>query len=88
MNNPEPKNPSEASSEALVGMVVVFRAFGICKDEARVAMIELMRRKEAGDEFDFEAMIKQKLAELPKSMLDPEIINVMNSIASFGGFSK
>jgi hypothetical protein len=88
MSDPEPKDPSEASSEALVGMVVAFRALGICKEEARAAMIELMRRKENGDEFDFEAMIKQKFDELPKSMLDPETLNLMNSLATFGGFSK
>lgn len=84
MSDSEHKEPHEASSEALVGMVVAFRALGVAKEEARAAMIELMRRREEGDEFDFESMIKEKINALPKSVLDPDTVKTLSGIAMFG----
>jgi hypothetical protein len=63
----ESKEYKEFSSEALAAVVVAYRALGICKDDARNAMIELARRKEAGDTFDVEAFVQERLVEVPKT---------------------
>jgi len=43
----------------LASMVIIHRSLGAYKEEAKLCMIELMKRKAAGDEFDFEKYIKE-----------------------------
>jgi hypothetical protein len=75
---------SEPTSQSLAAIVVAYRILGICKDEAKSSMIELMKRKENGDEFDFELYISEKLAQIPKSELNPTIIQTLSTISSVG----
>ena len=72
------------TSEALAAKVVAYRALGMFKDEAREAMIELAKRKDEGDEFDYEEYISAKLEDVPKSQLNPDIIKFMSSLAHLG----
>jgi hypothetical protein len=53
-------------SDALAAHVVVYRALKINKDIAIACMKELAKRKEEGDDFDYETYIEEKLAEVPK----------------------
>jgi hypothetical protein len=79
----ENENPS---SESLAAIVVAFRYFGLYKDEARNAMIELMRRKDSGDSFDFEKFINEKFINIPKSNIDPNMVRFLNSLSIIGRF--
>jgi len=54
-------------SDTLAAHVVVYRALKINKDIAIACMEELAKRKEDGDDFDFEAYIDTELAKVPKS---------------------
>ena len=47
----------------LASMVVIYRILGSYKDEAKMAMIELMQRQATGDAFDFEKFIDEKSIE-------------------------
>lgn len=53
-------------SETLAAHVVVYRALKINKDIALACMKELAKRKEDGDDFDFETYIEDELAKVPK----------------------
>jgi hypothetical protein len=55
----------DKSSKTLAAIVVSYRALGTNKEAAITAMEELVQRKAAGDEFDYEAWIKDKLKEVP-----------------------
>lgn len=72
------------TSQALAAKIVAYRALGLFKDEARAAMIELAKRKNEGDDFDYEAYIKEKLDEVPKSQLNTDVIKFMSSLAHLG----
>jgi hypothetical protein len=72
------------TSQALAAKVVAYRALGLFKDDARLAMAELARRKDEGDDFDFEKYIEDKLKEVPKSQLNPEIVKFLSSLAHIG----
>ena len=52
-------------SEILALHVVFYRTFGINKDKAISSMKELCKRREEGDEFDFEEYISEKIKSLP-----------------------
>src|SRR5271157_4960496 len=58
----ENKIPTGKSNQGLASIIVAYRSFGIFKDEARNAMIELARRKNAGETFNIDGYIKEKLA--------------------------
>jgi len=57
---------SRPSSEFLAVQVVVFRTLGINEEAAIESMAELARRREEGEEFDYETFIEEKAAEIPK----------------------
>jgi Holliday junction resolvasome RuvABC DNA-binding subunit len=78
-------DPTERpSSEALASMVVAYRSLGLFKDQAKEAMSELAKRKDEGDDFDYETFISQKLKEVPKSDMNPEISKFLSSLAYLG----
>lgn len=54
------------TSEVLAAHIVAYRAVGAEKIFATVAMLELARRRQLGEDFDFETFIDAKLAEMPK----------------------
>lgn len=56
----------DKTSKTLAAIVVSYRALGMHKAEAIEAMQELAERKANGDDFDYEAWIKEKLDEVPK----------------------
>jgi hypothetical protein len=72
------------TSQALAAKVVAYRALGMFKEEAREAMIELAKRKDEGDDFDYEKYINEKLEEVPKTQLNTEVIKFMSSLAHLG----
>lgn len=55
----------EKSSEVLAIQVIAYRAFGSDKDGAEEAMNELSKRRLAGDSFDFESFIEEKIKDFP-----------------------
>ena len=79
------EQPEPITSQALAAKIVAYRALGVFKDEARDAMIELAKRKDDGDDFDYENFIAEKLEEVPKSQLNPEIVSFLSSISHLGG---
>ena len=68
-------------------MIVAYRSLGLFKDEAKQAMSELAKRKDQGDDFDFESFIKTKLNEVPKSDINSDVSKFLRSL-SFIGNSK
>lgn len=76
---------SKTSSESLAAIIVANRTLGLFKSQARDAMIELMRRREdEHDDFDFNKFIAEKLNEIPKSQLNPDVIKLMSSLSMLG----
>jgi hypothetical protein len=55
-----------ASSKILAGFVVVYRTLGIFKERSILCMQELMARRNAGDDFNFEEYIENEVANMPK----------------------
>ena|SRR4030067_2948974 len=53
-------------SKTLAAHVVVYRAINMNKDIAVACMKELMKRRNDGDDYDFEAYIEEELAKIPK----------------------
>jgi hypothetical protein len=52
-------------SEVLCEAIIAFRYLGLFKSRAVAHMRELSRRRELGDDFDFENFIKLELGKLP-----------------------
>lgn len=77
-------DPTETSSEALCAMIVAYRSLGLFKDKAKEAMSELARRKDSGDDFDFETFITKKLDEVPKPDISPEVSRFLSSLTYLG----
>jgi len=68
-----------APSKVLAAHVVLYRGLKMEKELALLAMHELSKRKVAGDDFDFEAYIKEELDKLPKRT-EMDLTNVMKGI--------
>ena len=64
----ESQMASIATSESknLAAYVVVYRSLGMNKDISIACMEELMKRKAAGDDYDFEAYIDEEVAKIPQ----------------------
>jgi len=56
---------ASAETVKLCEIVATFRYLGCMKDEALICMVELARRRVAGDDFAFEEQIETLLRELP-----------------------
>lgn len=59
-------NFENLSSETLAARIVAFRALGLDRDLAILAMKELMIRRQAGEQFPFESWIEEELKKIPK----------------------
>ena len=46
------------TNETLASMVIVYRVLGILKIEAKSAMVEILKRKSQGSDFDFDKFIE------------------------------
>lgn len=55
----------QASSEALAFHIVSYKLLGIHKSIALTCMLELVRRRNLGEEFDYESFIDSELKKLP-----------------------
>lgn len=53
----------EAKSKILAGYIIAYRLFKLNKDLSTKCMIELMIRKEDGDDFEFEKYIEENVLE-------------------------
>ena len=59
-------NVNEISNEVLAAQVVAYRALGVQKNLAIIAMDKIKKRKNAGDVFDFDSFITSELNKIPK----------------------
>lgn len=64
------------SSIDLASMVIIHRALGAYKNEAKLCMIELMKRKAKGDNFDFEGFIKTESQKYQIKLNIPKFADV------------
>lgn len=55
----------QASSEALAFHIVSYKLLGLHKNIAIICMLELVRRRNLGEEFDYESFIDLELKKLP-----------------------
>ncbi len=62
-NKSEDQLIKEAKSKILAGYVIAYRLFKLNKDLSVKCMVELMVRKENGDDFDFEKYIEENVLE-------------------------
>lgn len=56
----------QAQSNAMATFVVLYRSLGMFKQLAVVCMAELARRRNLGEEFDYETYIETELNKVPK----------------------
>ena len=54
----------KTDSESLASVIIANRVLGCYKEATKQCMIELMKRKLGGDEFDYEGFINNKVKEL------------------------
>jgi hypothetical protein len=71
----------QVNSKVLAAHIVVYRSLHLNQELAKLCMQELLIRKSAGDNFDFEAYIEEKLATIPKP-IDPEKKALLDRILS------
>lgn len=71
-------------SEKIADIVISFRYLGLYKNLSVTAMEELSRRRESGDEFQFEKYIENNLKSLPK--LDFKLPDMDGILKSFGKY--
>lgn len=60
---PENKKIIENDSKALAVTIIAYRVLGLYKEEAKLCMMELMRRRKLGEKFEFERFIKDGVKE-------------------------
>lgn len=78
-------NITKYSSTKLAEMVIAYRYLGLYQEISIAAMEELSARRNAGDTFEYEAYIKEKMDGLPK--LDfkmPDLLSLFKKM-KFGG---
>ena len=57
---------ANSPSDAVAAQVVAFRVIGIGREFALICMSELARRRELGEDFDFENYIERETKKIPK----------------------
>lgn len=75
-------NVSNLSSEVLAARIVTYRILGIDKELAKIAMQELAKRRQNGDQFEYETWIQDQIFKMPK-MDEKNISSVLNLISNF-----
>ncbi len=76
-----------ADSKALAAHIVAYRLLHINQGLAKACMEELTIRANAGDDFDYETYIAEKLKQMPKP-LDPEKHAMLNRVISMSEMRK
>ncbi len=71
---------SERTSQALAATIVVFRTLGFCKQESIEAMQELHIRKLAGDTFDYNSYIDEKIKAMPDISVGEKQMEAFKSV--------
>jgi hypothetical protein len=74
------------SSEKLCQIIVCYRYLNSYKELATLCMQELGKRRENGDNFDYESYIEKSLLELPEINLQPVDIRSLMSNIRLGKF--
>ena len=55
-----------STSKTLAAHIVIFKVLGIDREIAILCMKELARRREYGQDFDYETFIEEELTKIPK----------------------
>lgn len=72
-------NLNKFSNTKLCEIVITNRYIGVMRDEAVLSMEELVKRRNNGDNFDYETYIQQEFEKLPKLDLDlNKILSIKN----------
>jgi len=71
-----------STSETLAAYVVMYKSLNINKELALKCMKELVKRREFGENFDYEAYIEKHLKEIPK-MKGTNIAAIGKSVMNF-----
>jgi|SRR3972149_4172990 len=74
-----------SDSQSLAAQIVIYKMLGLNKQYALLCMEELFRRRELGEDFDYEEYIEEKLAksktDLPKPVDLKTIVNISKMLA-------
>ena len=82
--NKDIDNIPSFTSEKLADIIVLNRYLGLYDDLAAEAMEELVKRREAGETFEYEAYINENLKNLPKIELKmPQFNSLYNLIKPY-----
>lgn len=80
------KNVPTYTSKKLCSMIVCDRYIGIDEKIAVACMEELAKRRENGDDFDFESFIDQEFCKLPKLDFSvPDLRTILGNLVPGGG---
>lgn len=74
------KDLKEAKSKNLAGYVVAYRLLGVHKNLSIKCMEELMNRRSAGEDFNFEEYIENELKDAPKPNDLTSLQNILKGI--------
>lgn len=74
----------QMDSKSLATRVAVWRHLGLQKRLAIQCMEELSERREAGDNFDYELHIQNKLQQFPAATIDPKQRSILASLLKDG----
>jgi len=75
------KDITNATSAVLINCVVTFKMLKINKPLAIKCMQELVKRREAGEELDYENIIDQKLKEWQAKVVKPRSLKTPQDFA-------
>jgi hypothetical protein len=81
------------SSESLAAIIVTNRILGLCKEEAKYCMCELLRRREdENDPFLFEEYIENKIKEIQntndEAVNNNGFVRFLSTISSIGKYER
>lgn len=79
---------SHLDSKSLASYIIAYKALGLNKEIAIECMNELSKRRNLGDEFEFENFIEQELEKLPKITPPQNISNIFSLIKQFKNHDK
>ena len=78
----EIKSLLSKDSQSLCSVIIIHRVLNSFKEEAKLCMIELMKRKANGDQFDFETYIDKEAAKYVINVNIPKVNDIKSKISS------
>lgn len=78
-------NIPTADSKDLAAHIVLYRVFGMEKEFAKLCMIELCKRREGGDVFEYETFIDEEIAKIPLPVPNKTASIISNITSSIKG---